>query len=392
MEKIRETINSQLQAIDEAVLAPLVRRSLDRENVKILHWQYQPITGGVELESSLYRFTGDARIEDETLSWTLILKIIQSPAEGNGDPLSFRYWKREALAYQSGALNDLPGGIAAPQCFATVEKPTGAYWIWMEDVKDETGDAWPLEQYGTVARCLGRFNGAYLTGRPLPEELWLTRHWLRKYLDHAAPAVNRLIHSMGHPLIRRCLPGISTDFIQKIWDERLEVLELLEHFPQTFCHQDAFRRNLFFRHTQEMQPEVVAVDWSYSGIAAVGEEVAPLVHASLSFGAVAPGDAFRLEQIVLDEYLGGLREAGWQGDPDMIRFSYAATVYWRYAIGGFAGEMVPWMLEESSHAAVEKAWGKTMEQMADETAASLGWVNYMYDQASKLKAVLKEKI
>lgn len=114
------------------------------------------------------------------------------------------------------------------------------------------------------------------------------------------------------------------------------------------------------------------MDWSYSGIAAVGEEIAPLVHASLGFGAVPAEDAFRLEQIVLDGYIDGLREAGWQENSDMIRFSYVATVYWRYAIGGFAGEMVPWMLEERYHAAVEQAWGKTMEQLADETAGSIG--------------------
>jgi hypothetical protein len=381
---------SQLQAIDESVLTPLVQRVLNREDAKILHWQYQPLTGGVELESSLYRFIGDARTRSGTILWAMILKIIRSSAEDNNDPLSFRYWRREALAYQSGILNDLPGGIAAPRCFATEEKPEGAYWIWMEAVKDESGDTWPLSRYGIVARYLGRFNGAYLVGKPLPNQLWMTRQWLRKYLDHAAPAVDRLIHSMDHPLIRRCLPGISADFIQKIWNERIEILGIIESLPKTFCHQDAFRRNLFFQHMPEKEPQVVAVDWSYSGIAAVGEEIAPLVHASLSFGAVPAEDAFRLEQIVLDGYMDGLRDAGWQPNPDMIRFSYAATIYWRYAIGGFAGEMVPWLLEESYHAAIEQAWGKTMEQLADETASSIGWVNYIYDQASKLKAVLKE--
>jgi thiamine kinase-like enzyme len=197
---------------------------------------------------------------------------------------------------------------------------------------------------------------------------------------------------MDHPLLRRCLPGISAGYIQRMWDERLEILALLEHFPQTFCHLDAFRRNLFYRHTPDQQPEVVAVDWSYSGIAAVGEEIAPLVHASLSFGAVPPEQALALEQIVLEGYLNGLSEAGWQADPDRIRFTYAATVYWRYALGAFAGEWVPWMLEESHHAAIEQAFGKSIEQIADDTAAILGWVQYIYDQAARLKAGLKENV
>lgn len=227
-----DAINLQLQAIDGAVLTPLVRRSLNREEAKILQWQYRSLTGGVELESSLYRFTGDAGINGETLPWTMILKIIHSPVEGNGDPSSFRYWRREALAYRSGVLNNLPGGITAPRCFGTEEKPDGTYWIWMEDLKDEIGDPWPLEQYGIVARCLGRFNGAYLAGKPLPDQPWVTRHWLRTYLDHAAPAVDRLIHSMDHPLIRRCLPGITAGFIQKIWANGWKCLNSLNVFPK----------------------------------------------------------------------------------------------------------------------------------------------------------------
>ena len=384
-----DTINLQLQDIDGTVLTPLVQHYMNREVAEILHWQYKPLVGGVELESSLYRFTGEAKVKGETLQWTLILKIIQSPADGNGDPLSFRYWKREALAYQSGVLNNLPGGITAPQCFATEEKTNGAYWIWMEDIQDEIENSWPLEQYGIVARLLGRFNGAYLSGMPIPDQPWVTRQWLRKYLDHAAPAVDRLMHSMEHPLILRCLPGITAEFIQRIWNERLEILDILEHLPQTFCHQDAFRRNLFFRHTPDKWPEVVAVDWSYSGVAAVGEEIAPLVHASLEFGAVPKEDAFRLEQIVLEGYMDGLREVGWQGNPDTIRFSYAATVYWRYVLGAFAGEMVSWMLDEQYHAAIEQAMGMSMEQLADDTAKSIGWVQYIYDQVSRLKAGIK---
>jgi len=53
--------------------------------------------------------------------------------------------------------------------------------------------------------------------------------------------------------------------------------------------------------------------------------------------------------------------------------------------------MVPYMLDEQYYAAVEQAFGKTMEQLADETASSLGWMQYIYDQASKLKEGFMEK-
>ena len=379
-------IEEQLKALDQTTLTPLVRSALGREGVELGDWQCQPVFGGVEMASSLYRFSGDAQAGGETIPWTLILKIAQAPP-GDGDhPQGVRYWKREALAYQSGLLSDLPGGLAAPRCYEATEGPGGTYWIWMEDVKDEIGDQWPLEHYGTVARCLGQFNGAYLASKPLPSYPWLTRRWLRKYVENAAPAVERMLNSMDHPLIRRALAGLTPEFMRRVWEERHAILEAIECLPQTLCHLDAFRRNLFARRNAEGRDQVVAVDWSYMGIAAVGEEIAPLVGASIGFYAVMPADALKLEGIVLEGYAEGLCDAGWQCDPDLLRFGYAATLFWRYAIGAFAGEMVPWMLDERYHAAIEQAMGRSMPELADHTAAQIDFSLHVYEQASRLRA------
>lgn len=393
-----EGVEDQLEAVDRTVLTPLVQRALGRKGVQVGEWRCQPVIGGLEMASGLCRFSGNALAPGETIPWTLILKIVQAPPGDGGDPQGVRYWKREALAYQSGLLSNLPGGLAAPRCYEVVERPDGAYWIWMEDVGDEIGEKWPLEHYGTVARCLGRFNGAYLAGKPLPTHPWLTRRWLRKYIENAAPAVDLLLNSMDHPLIRRALSGITADFMQRVWEERHAILETVERLPQTFCHLDAFRRNLFSRRhvnghhangrTTDGSQQVVAVDWSYMGIAAVGEELAPLIGASIGFFAVMPADALVLEQIVLEGYLEGLHDAGWQGNPDLVRFGYAATMYWRYAIGAFTGEMVPWMLDERYHAAIEQAMGRSMEELADYTAAQQDFFQRVYEQVSRLRAAL----
>lgn len=144
---------------------------------------------------------------------------------------------------------------------------------------------------------------------------------------------------------------------------------------------------LLFARRRDGHDQIVAIDWSYGGIASIGEEMAPLVNASIGFGAVTLSEAFRLEQIVLEGYVAGLRDAGWRGDPDQVKFSYAATLYWRYAIGGFAGEMVPYMLDERAHAAVEAAWGRSMEELADATAASLDFVQHVYEEALRFSKV-----
>ena len=193
------------------------------------------------------------------------------------------------------------------------------------------------------------------------------------------------INSIHHPY-RHASFGV--EFVQTIWEERHAIVEAIEQLPQTFCHLDAFRRNLFSRRAADGRDRVVAVDWSMVGIAAVGEEIAPLVNGSVAFGSVSPADELELEHIVLEGYLEGLGDAGWRGNPDLVRFGYAATLYWRYAVGGFIGEMIPWMLDERHHAAVEQATGHSMEEGAERTAAQLAFFQYEYEQVHRLKATL----
>ena len=50
--------------------------------------------------------------------------------------------------------------------------------------------------------------------------------------------------------------------------------------------------------------------------------------------------------------------------------------------------MVPWMLDERYHAAIERATGHTMEEGADYTASLIGFYQYVYEQAIRLKALL----
>jgi hypothetical protein len=383
-----ETIEEQLEAVDRTTLTPLVQQALDRQDVQVTEWHYQPLIGGIDMSSALYHFSGNGQAAGETLPWTLILKIAQIKPGNEEDTQGIWYWKREPLVYQSGLLSDLPEGLTAPRCYAATEHRNSTAWIWMEEVRDEVHEQWPLSYYSDVARCLGQFNGAYLAGKSLPDYPWLTRKHLRKYVEHAAPAVERLLNSLGYSLVQRALPGISAEFIQTIWEERHAILETIEHLPQTFCHLDAFRRNLFSRHTADGGCKVTAVDWSFAGIAAVGEEIAPLVNGSVAFGGVDPDDEIELEQIVLEGYLEGLQDAGWQGNPDLVRFGYAATLYWRYAVGGFIGEAIPWMLDEQYHEAVEQAIGHSMQDNADKTAAQLAFFQYEYEQVQRLKAAL----
>jgi len=309
------------------------------------------------------------------LEWSLILKVLYPPAD-RGQPSDWDYWRREADAYQSGLLDDLPGGLAAPRCFGVVEHPDDTCWIWMEDVADnirsaddiagkDAGAEWPLEHYGVVARHLGQFNGAYLTGKPLPSYPWLSYQWLRSNLAESAPAIAQLHDALRNPLVRRAYPPDSVDRILRHWTERERFLDALDRLPQTLCHFDAFRRSLFARRTPDGLDQTVAVDWAFVGIGAVGQDICPLVASTLNWREVDAAEARELDHIAFEGYLDGLRDAGWRGDPREVRF--AQTV--RSAAGTYAlATALPILLDKSRHAWFEDTIGQSITEWADRWA------------------------
>jgi hypothetical protein len=354
---------SMLASIDQAMLTPLVRRALGSKTVQVTDWECQPIYGGAGEVASIYRFSGDGYDQGETVPWSLVLKIVRA-MPGREAPSSPGYWRREPLTYQSGVLHDLPGGLAAPQCLGMTEYPEEAFWLWLEDVQDEIGDRWPMEHYGVVARHLGQFNGAYLVGRPMPAGSWVSESWLRGYVEQAAPVFARLRDSLDRPLIRRLLPGDKAGELLYLWENRETFLSVLDRLPQTFCHLDAFRRNLFARRAPDGSEQTVAIDWAFAGKGAIGEELVPLVGAGIAFFEIELTQAQELDEIVFEGYLEGLRDAGWRGDPKVARLGYKAGLSVRYRIGGLA-EVLPIVFDEKQHPFLEQVFGRPMEQLMD---------------------------
>lgn len=102
------------------------------------------------------------------------------------------------------------------------------------------------------------------------------------------------------------------------------LLDRLHALPRTVAHHDTQWNNLFC----EPRPQgrrTVAIDWSFFGTAAVGEDLGHHIASNLFRGAVAPSDADEHEETATEAYLAGLRAYGWQGDDKDVRFAAAAT-------------------------------------------------------------------
>jgi len=364
--------------VDPEYVESLLQRALGNQFGQIRELEVQGLKGGLEYGSSIYRLQGSGVAGGHVRSWSLILKTIH-PESQFDDPQGYRYWKRETQAYQSGMLQELPGQVTAPRCYAIQEKPDVSVWIWLEDIQDGLEHPWSIERYAQVARHLGRFNGAYLVDRPLPAEDWIAHDWLRKYLQHATPMVEFIRQNPAHPTVRLMLPGITLPLTLAIWEEHPSMLEILDGFPQTFCHQDAFGRNLFYRGEQ-----VIAIDWGYAGIAPLGAELAPLIGAAFGLGRFPSSQAKELDQACFDGYLEGLRQAGWEPDFRQVRLCYTLTVMLRYVLGATVGEMLPGLLDEETRLHWAEGLGSSVEKAGESDAGTVAYYQSITMEAMKL--------
>jgi hypothetical protein len=397
-ESIVDRTERRLQEIDGTTLTPLVRDALGRKAVQVVDWEHQALRGGAGLGGSVHRFSGTAQEGDQVVPWSLILKVHRAPAYTHdaravfdqAEPCSPFYWKREPLAYDSGMLQDLPGGLCAPRCYRVTETPDEAIWLWLEDIEDLFEGRWPLEHYGVVARHLGQLNGAYLAGRPMPAVPWMCQGFLRTYVEQAAPVYARLRTSLDRRLVRRLLPGDRAAKLFALWEARETYLQVLDRLPQVFCHLDAFRRNLFARRTPEGSEQTVAVDWSYVGFGALGEELVPLVEASIIFREVELSQAQALYEIALEGYLEGLRDAGWRGDPRLVQLGYKAAANLRYGLAAYAEFLVN--LLDDNLARSSQVFGLSPEQLVDWGAALSAQVAPLREGVPELMAILDQGV
>ncbi len=260
--------------------------------------------------------------------------------------------------------------------------------MWLEELTDHIGQPWPLARYRLAARHLGRFNGAYLTGRPLPAAPWLSRGFLRAWVTRRATHAAKLPGIREHPLVRRAFPPAVADGVLRLWRDMDPLLDALDQLPQTLCHLDANPSNLFARRGADGQEQTVAIDWECVGIAPLGAEIVGLVSSGLWRGAVELAAARELDELAFAGYLAGLRAAGWQGEPRVVRFGYTATSALRYLLA-FTGGTISAALREHRHALKEQRHGRPIEEIMDREGEWRRFLLDLADEAWELLAIIR---
>ncbi len=372
-------------AVDAAALGPIVRQALDDDRAEVMEWEAQQldVVSGLPGFRGLFRFQGTANAGGDVKPWSAVLKVARRHPTASDNPAHPGFWNREALAFRSGILDDLPG-LTAVRCYSVSETEDGTFFFWLEDLVDEYEDGWPIERYGLAARHLGQMGGAHLEQRPLPEHEWLLKRTTGTMGGRARAAIEAMFDNektWRHPDVKRAYPQPIVERLKQQWADRNAFQGAVAQMPTTLCHNDSHDENLFSRRRADGTQETMAIDWELVGIGPVSSDITYLVIATLRRLAVAMEDADALEETVLEGYIAGLRDAGWSGDPADVHRGFTAAVALRL---GLVPQTLDLILNDERRTEAQRGWNIPVEELIERWAEVAYFVLDRADRAREM--------
>jgi hypothetical protein len=283
------------------------------------HGQGNAATGGI------WRLRGPAG--------AAVLKIATPPGPvaanaawpTSDNPEHWNYWRREVLAYETGLAAAAYPAIATAPVLAVNSRADGRVELWLADVGGPGGFGWPVPRLARFAYELGAGQARW-AGR-VPDTPWLSRRWLAQYLAGGPIRHVRIEDTdWDHPSVASAWPAPVRDGLRRLWAQRDRVLAAAEAAERTWCHLDVWPPNLV-----DDAGTSVLLDWSFTGEGALGEDVANLIIDSFADGLMDPALLPELAHDTTERYLDGLRDGGWSGSADAVRFAIASCGAAKYS-------------------------------------------------------------
>jgi hypothetical protein len=310
-----------LAAIAAAALGRQVVRS---EIVRREPLAYDPFVAGRSVERVTGRAMDSGSSAAAWVPWTAIVK--RTRAE---DLVAAR---RELWAYTQEIARRSGPGMGAPALFAAEDGDDGVA-LWLEEVHDEHGGAWPLDRFSTAAMDIAAWDAAM---RDLPadesllEQSWAERHGQPHRVDEALQLLSVIRATPGSAAAASSIDDPGLRRTAAMIESTVDRIHRLRAFQTGLLHHDLVRSNLF----AVPGGRTVAIDWEVIGPGPLGVDLAPLVGGSVRRGEASGDDLAALERAVLDAYISGLASMGIH-ETAAVREAYrlALGLRWHVVLG-----------------------------------------------------------
>lgn len=268
---------------------------------------------------------------------TVIRKQLRKPVQSTGpwaastDPRHWNYWRRELEVYADDELRKqvADAGLVLPA--AQIAEHDDHAVLMLEDIGGTPGTEFSLAEHAALARACGRWQA-----RPAARRPWTSTGFLRDYSTSRDVPWHLADNDAAwqQPLIAETWPpGLRSAWLHLL-AHRDDLLDLVASLPRARCHLDLWVCNVIQRPTGE----IALLDWAFTGDGALGEDIGNHIPDAV-FDLFWPAERMReLAETCIGNYLDGLHEAGWRGDPDQVRLAVMASgVKYAWFLPGLLG-------------------------------------------------------
>ena len=199
-----------------------------------------------------------------------------------------------------------------------------------------------------------------------------------------SPVVERISEALDNPFGSDAVTRESATALLALLRRSDAWLDQMDRLPQSLCHWDAHRANLFSRTAQNGEVQTVAIDWAGVGWGPIGADLSKLLSQTVNFFGMDPASLPALDAALFEQYLEGLRETGWRGDPRVVRFVYTAAAAMRLIVR--TASALQLIFDERARASFERAAGQPFAVLARRFAQTLPYYLSLVDEARSLSS------
>jgi hypothetical protein len=259
------------------------------------------------------------------------------------DFVAYFPWRFELDMHDCGVADVLPPGLRAPALYRARQVDADHIALWSEYVDQRPGP-WTLADYRRAARLLGQLAARRRAGAAANQRLPAVarrqrpgealRYFVRRrVLEGCLPAL-RAASTWRHPVLAAAVrevadPGLPAD-LAALGARLPAVLDRLDRLPQCYAHGDASPQNLLI--PAGGPAGLVVIDWGFGSPLPVGFDLGQLLVGLASAGAAGLPGLARIDPVIADGYLGGLRDEGYEADPGDVRAGYLGGLAARSAL------------------------------------------------------------
>ncbi|MEZ5237917.1 MAG: phosphotransferase [Microthrixaceae bacterium] len=306
-------------------------------------------------------------------------------------PSHWNHWRREADAYESGAVRCLEPFLEAPRLLARFGGDAPTEVLLLEHVAGRSACELTIADLASVALALGRAQGCRDAAPPRSFTSG-SLEWIWAYATSRPPGPRGYLDEArwSHPVVTSGFAD-RTATLRRGYGELMAQLprwrRVLAAAPVATCHLDLWSRNLVLADDEQGSGPgraPVLLDWSFVGRGAVGQDPGHLVCAELLEHHFDPGLCGELDRAVWQGYSSGLEDSGWPHDPRWARLAMCVAAL------GFVW-LPAAMVDSADHegpTGYAGGPGHDLVEVFDRRGRVLAWMLERMDEARELAAQL----